>query len=251
MKSLRRSLHPGLEIVQMELGEMENFVYLIACSETREAAVVDPAWQVPAILDQAQAAGWRITHALLTHHHHDHINGVAALVEATDASVIIQHAELPMLARTDLPIAGEQLPNLRSVRPGEDVKIGRLAIRCVHTPGHTPGSQCFHVQDSLLAGDTLFINACGRCDLRGSDPEAMYHSLNAVLGQLPDRTILYPGHNYAAVPDSTIGAEKQNNPYYQAPDLERFLELRRARPVVSIQRRGFRPRRSGGSPPAP
>ena len=148
-------------------------------------------------------------------------------------------------------MAGEQLPNLRASRPGEDVAIGRLSIRCVHTPGHTPGSQCFHVQNSLLAGDTLFVNACGRCDFRGSDPEAMYRSLTSVLGQLPDGTVLYPGHNYAATPDSTMGAEKQNNPYYQVPDLERFVEFRRGKAVVSIQPGGFRPRRPGGAPPAP
>src|SRR5437016_3865292 len=118
MKNLKRSAHPpSLEILQMEVGEMENFVYLIACTATGEAAVVDPAWEVPAILEQAHAAGWHITHALLTHHHHDHINGVAALVEATDATVIMQQAELPMLAQTGLPMAGEQLPNLRASRP--------------------------------------------------------------------------------------------------------------------------------------
>ena len=235
MKNLKRSAHPpGLEILQMEVGEMENFVYLIACTATGEAAVVDPAWEVPAILEQARAAGWRITHALLTHHHHDHINGVAALVEATDATVIMQQDELPMLAHAGLPMAGEQLPNLRAARPGEDITIGRLSLRCVHTPGHTPGSQCFLVQDSLLAGDTLFINACGRCDFRGSDPEAMYRSLTSVLGQLPDGTVLYPGHNYAAMPDSTMGAEKRNNPYYPVPDLERFVELRRGKFIEFI-----------------
>jgi hydroxyacylglutathione hydrolase len=219
----------------MEVGEMENFVYIIACTETGEAAVVDPAWEVPAILEQARDAGWRITHALLTHHHHDHINGVAELVHATDATVIMQAAELPMLNSTGLPMAGRDLPNLRAVSPGEDVAIGRQRIRCVHTPGHTPGSQCFYVQDNLLAGDTLFIGACGRCDFRGSDPEAMYRSLTGVLGQLPDRTVLYPGHNYAPVPVTTMGNEKRSNPYYQVPDLERFVELRMGRPLITLR----------------
>jgi glyoxylase-like metal-dependent hydrolase (beta-lactamase superfamily II) len=202
----------------MEVGTMENFVYLVACSRTREAAIIDPAWEVTEILKQAAEQQWRVTHALVTHHHHDHTNGIPALVAATDATVVMQAAEVPMMR---CPV-----PNLRAVGPGEDVLIGDIAVRCVHTPGHTPGSQCFHVRDTLLSGDTLFVNACGRCDFPGGDAVAMYDSLHRVLGALPGDTRLYPGHNYAEPPVSTLEQERHENPYYKTEGLQEFLELR-------------------------
>jgi glyoxylase-like metal-dependent hydrolase (beta-lactamase superfamily II) len=101
--------------------------------------------------------------------------------------------------------------------------VGNLRVKILHTPGHTPGSQCFLVDDSLVSGDTLFIGSCGRVDLPGSNPEDMYHSLTKVLGALPDSTILFPGHNYADRPRSTIGDEKRRNVMMRFPTLDGFL----------------------------
>ncbi|MBI3892249.1 MAG: MBL fold metallo-hydrolase [Candidatus Wallbacteria bacterium] len=222
MKNVRNlQTAPGVEIVQMEVEGMENFTYLIGCTQTREAAIVDPAWETTEILARAAEGGWRITHALVTHHHHDHTNGVPDLVAATDATVIVQAVEVRMLSAP--------LPNLRPVAPGQGVRIGQLELTCVHAPGHTPGSQCFHLQGTLLSGDTLFINACGRCDLRGSDPEAMYRSLHQVLAVLPGETVLLPGHNYDPAPASTLEQERNQNPYYQVRALDEFLDLRMGR----------------------
>jgi glyoxylase-like metal-dependent hydrolase (beta-lactamase superfamily II) len=111
------------------------------------------------------------------------------------------------------------------VDSGYKLQVGDFEITFLHTPGHTPGSQCFLVNNTLVSGDTLFINACGRCDLPGGNAEQMYSSLER-LSKLPDGVILLPGHNYAAEPTSTIGREKQNNPYYQCRSLQDFLAFR-------------------------
>ena len=101
-------------------------------------------------------------------------------------------------------------------------------MRFLHTPGHTPGSQCFLVEEPgqpgrLVSGDTLFLGSCGRVDLPGSDPEAMYHSLNGTLKRLPDDTLLYPGHHYSAEPFDTMGHEKRTNPFLRVASLDQFL----------------------------
>lgn len=205
----------GLYLKQMELGPMQNFVYLIGCRKTREAAVVDPAWDVEAILRAAEADDMRIGAIVISHTHFDHVNGVEAMLARTKARVHVHKAE------------GEFLKGFASdlvkVDEGQEIKVGEIGIRLLHTPGHTPGSQCFLVQDMLVAGDTLFIGSCGRTDLPGGSPEDLYHSLTGTLMRLDDRTILYPGHNYADRPVSSIGEERRHNPYLQFTSLGRFL----------------------------
>jgi hydroxyacylglutathione hydrolase len=206
----------ALYLRQLELGPMQNFVYLLGAEGAREAAVIDPAWDVPAILAAAEADGRTLTHALLTHHHHDHVNGVEPLRAALPSlRVVAQDAELPQLAL-----------EAEGVAPGGEVQVGPLAITCVHTPGHTPGSQCFHVSGSLITGDTLFIGGCGRCDFTGGDPRRMFHSLHDVLGRLPDATVVLPGHDYGGRPTSTLGRERADNPYLTRTDEETFVSFR-------------------------
>ena len=199
---------------QIELGPLQNFVYLIGSLESREAAVVDPGWDVPRILEAAAQDEMRITTALVTHTHPDHINGVEELVKATDAQVLVHKKEAGAL-----PV---ERSNLREVEGGQEVVLGDLRISFLHTPGHTPGSICYTVEDRLIAGDTLFIGGCGRCDLPGGDPELLYQSL-ARLRKLDDRMTLYPGHNYAPKPTSLLSEEKGYNPFLAAPDLDSFL----------------------------
>jgi len=214
---------------QAELGPMANFVYLIGCAETREAAVVDPAWDVAAILELAHEADLRVTRVLLTHSHPDHINGLEGILEATDATVSLHADESDYMKKvaeffgTSLAFMGHRSANFRAVADGDELFVGKLPLRFLHTPGHTPGSQCFLVEGSLVSGDTLFINACGRVDLPGGDPGKMYWSLQHKLRNLDDATILYPGHNYANRPTSTMGEQKRSNPCLQFTSLESFL----------------------------
>ncbi len=214
---------------QIELGPMANFVYLIGCPETREAAAVDPAWDVPAILKMAEESELKITSIFLTHGHPDHVNGLGELLEATDARVFLHTAETGYMkecaAYFQMPVEfmAKRSVNFQAVSDADEVPVGKIPVQFLHTPGHTPGSQCFLARGNLVSGDTLFINACGRVDLPGGDPEKMWWSLNHRLRELDDSTILFPGHNYADRPKTTMGEQKANNPYLRCNSLESFL----------------------------
>lgn len=205
-----------MDLKQLELGPMQNFVYLIGSPRTREAAVVDPGWEAKRIVAAAEADGYTIKAILVTHTHFDHIGGIKPLLELVDAKVYVHKAEQ------------ESLKGLKShlvpVEAGSTIPIGDLTLTCLHTPGHTPGSQCFLLEDKLISGDTLFIRACGRCDLPGGSAEQLYHSL-VTLSKLDSKTILLPGHNYADRPTSTVGDEVHENPFLQARSVHEFLSL--------------------------
>jgi hydroxyacylglutathione hydrolase len=213
----------AIYLKQMELGPMQNFVYLIGDPQARECVVVDPAWEIDAILETAQADGMTITGALVTHTHQDHVGGhlfghdipgVADLLEKVRAKVHVHKAEREFLKGFG--------SDLVKVDNHDTLRVGRLTLTFLHTPGHTPGSQCFLVDGRLVSGDTLFIGACGRTDLPGSDPTEMYYSLTQRLAALPDDTVLLPGHNYGGL-YSTIGREKRENPFMRFPSLKDFL----------------------------
>ncbi len=216
----------ALYLRQVELGEMANYVYLIGSTRTKEAAVIDPAWEIERIVELARIDEMRLTHILITHTHPDHvggklfnlqIQGVAELLDRVDAKVVVHRAEADRLT----PLAGS---NITRVEHGDTLNLGGVAVTMIHTPGHTPGSQCFFVQDRLITGDTLFIGACGRVDLPGSSPEQMYDSLTNRVMRLDDKTIVLPGHNYAAGrTSSSIGEERKKNPYVQYRSLAAFL----------------------------
>jgi hydroxyacylglutathione hydrolase len=205
---------------QIQLGPMANFVYLLADPETKECAVVDPAWDVAAILEAVHQEGWRLRKILVTHNHPDHTNGIGELLKTRDLPIFVHEKDAEALRSL-----GE---NLRMVRGGDTTALGRLTISFLHTPGHTHGSQCFLVTGNLLSGDTLFIKGCGRVDLPNSDPEAMYQSLRRISG-LPDRTLLLPGHDYGDKPCAALAEEKEKNPYLRLsatralPDFLRFI----------------------------
>ena len=208
-------MNASIYLKQVELGPMANYVYFVGDPHSREVAVVDPAWEVDRIVDMAQEQDLTITKILITHSHFDHINGVEALLNRTKARVYINKAEADFMKAV--------WPELVRVDGGDTTRVGDVDITFLHTPGHTPGSQCVLVQNQLISGETLFIGACGRCDLAGSSAEDMYDSLTQKLAKLDDRTIVFPGHNYAARPYSTIGDEKRFNPYLQFQSLQDFL----------------------------
>ena len=181
----------GLYLKQMELGPMENFVYLVGSAKTREVVVVDPAWQVDTVLRVAKEEDLKIKGALVSHYHFDHTNGIEELLKALDVPVYVNKHDMAYLDFSH--------DNIKPVDSGHKLKLGDVEIECLHTPGHTPGSQCFLCRGHLVSGDTLFINACGRCDLPGGDPRAMFDTLEHTLSRLPAETVLYPGHDYAEV----------------------------------------------------
>ncbi len=206
-----------LYLKQLEVGPMQNFIYLIGDREKHECVMVDPAWDVKTVLDAAAKDDMKVTGALVTHAHFDHINALDEFLENVKGKIYCHKDEAEFLKFW--------AEDLKPVSDGDKLSVGDIEITFLHTPGHTPGSQCFLAQDKLVSGDTLFIQACGRCDLPGGDPEQMYFSLKR-LSELDEKTVLYPGHNYSDAPASTIGREKQSNPYLQSPNLKEFLHYR-------------------------
>jgi glyoxylase-like metal-dependent hydrolase (beta-lactamase superfamily II) len=206
------------QIHARELGPMENFVYLIEDRASGRAAVVDPAWDVAEILALARQRELRITDILLTHSHHDHINGIQDVLNGCDAQLHLLKAEARFWGSC------LDVPTLH--HGGDIINLGETQIEVLHTPGHTPGSACYRVADQLISGDTLFVFGCGRCDLRGGDPEQMFHTLRDMQQRLPDNILILPGHNYAAKPRSTLGEQKQGNPFLHFEDPGRFVRYR-------------------------
>lgn len=215
---------------QMRLGPMQNYVYLVGDPATRSLAVIDPAWEIETILDEARRHDMEITHLFVTHFHPDHLGGRMMGIEVrgaqellaagVEAKVHIHKEEAPYVGRvTDLSPSDLQL-----VEGGSVVNVGQVPVTFIHTPGHTPGSQCFLIGDALVSGDTLFIGSCGRVDLPGSDPKKLYESLQT-LGKLPDGTRLFPGHDYSSEKQSTIGEQKRRNPYMRFHDVQEFLSM--------------------------
>lgn len=208
----------GIYIRQFEVGLLQNFIYFIGDAKTREVYVVDPAWEIDVILKKAQEDNLKLKGALVTHYHFDHTNGIEDLLAAHDIPVYVN--------KHDVPYLDVQPSNLKKTDGGEKLKAGSVEIELLHTPGHTPGSQCFKVRNNLVSGDTLFIGACGRTDLPGGNAEELYQSLTQRLAKLPDDTVLFPGHNYADDVTSTIGKEKKTNPYLMCDSLQNFLKFR-------------------------
>lgn len=202
----------------LELGPMANFVYLIEDLATRRAAVVDPAWDVPEVLALAREHGVTITDVLLTHSHHDHINGIEELLRSCDAQLHLLKPEAQFWGH------GLDLPTLH--HGGDRIVLGDTEIDILHTPGHTPGSACYRLGDDLITGDTLFVYGCGRCDLRGGDPEQMFWTLKDMREKLPEDVLIRPGHNYSVAETSTLREQIAGNPFLHFDDLKRFTQYR-------------------------
>ncbi len=218
------SLQDDLIIEQIPVGPMQNFAYLVGCKRTREVAVVDPAWDIDGLLNFINENDYKLTAALVTHYHPDHcggsygsnnVIGVAELLETNPVKIYTHKLEADGLKK----VTGISDNDMEKVDSGDTLKIGDVEVEFLHTPGHTPGSQCFKIKHTLVSGDTLFVDSCGRVDLPGSDPEDMYHSIQK-LAALPDDTLLLPGHNYSQVPHATIAEVKRINTYMRIKDLE-------------------------------
>ena len=219
-----------LYLKKLSLGVMQNCVYLVGSKKTRECLVVDPAWNIDAIVREVEADGMKLVGALATHYHPDHvggdlfghsIEGLAQLLGRVNVPIHVQQAELDGIAQ----VTGVSKKDLVAHRGGDVVEVGDVKIELLHTPGHTPGSQCFRCHGHLLSGDTLFFRGCGRVDLPGGDPEVMWRSLTQILAKLPKETQLHPGHDYGPIEESTIGDEIRENPYLRVPKLEDWLGM--------------------------
>ena len=198
---------------------MSNFNELIACKISQECAVVDPAFEVDRLLREAKQRGWTITAVLVTHTHHDHVDGVEEMVKATGATAYVGAGEVEALRRA-APSA--QIVGLAG---GETIHVGELRIAALPTPGHTVAGTSYIVDGNVFTGDTLFVGFCGRSDFSGGDAATLYRSLRR-LADLPEETRVWPGHDYGKTPTSTIGWERTTNPYLLCASEAEFIALR-------------------------
>lgn len=218
-----------LYLEQLKLGPMENFVYILGSNRTREVTIIDPAWEIDFLLKYLQEKGLKLISILVTHYHPDHIGGgmmgqsipgIAEIMTKQPVKIYVNKHEADGVKK----VTGVSDTDLQLVDSGDHLQIGENDIEFLHTPGHTPGSQCFKVNKNLISGDTLFINGCGRVDLPGSDPDQMYYSLQR-LSSLPDETILYPGHHYSEEESLTLGDTKKQNVHLRISDLETWRQV--------------------------
>jgi glyoxylase-like metal-dependent hydrolase (beta-lactamase superfamily II) len=209
--------------------QMVNFAYLIGDRERGEAVLVDPAYQVADLVAAAERDGLRIVGALGSHYHADHVGGRMMQYELEGIRELLELRSVPVhVHRGDAEFVrkntGVGESDLVSHDDGDRVMVGGIDVELVHTPGHTPGSQCFLVDGRLVAGDTLFLDGCGRTDLPGSDPEAMYESLTR-LAALPDDVVVYPGHRYSVASSGTMAAVKETNYVFKPRSKEAWLTM--------------------------
>ena len=202
------------KVVQIPVGMAENWAYLVACPRTAVAALVDPAWEVDTLLRRAATEGLKIEQIWLTHEHDDHTEGLALARRQTAARVCC-HESVSRRFEADV-----------GWKEGDTARLGGLLFEVWHTPGHAPGHVSLVGRGMVLCGDVLFADdGCGRADLAGGDPEALWRSLQR-LAALPDETKVYCGHHYGVRDSTTIGHEKGHNPCLRCENLDEFLDLR-------------------------
>lgn len=203
-----------MRVLQLPVGPMANFAYLLGGGNDDEGLLVDAAWEPERLAARAREEGVRVTHLLVTHGHPDHVNGLDDVKRLTGARVVAH--------------ASSDVPHDVGVKDGDSFRVGALTVRVHHTPGHRFDAVCYEVEGThLLTGDTLFVGECGRVDLPGSDPTAMHRTLTQTLRALPDELIVLPGHDYGRTPTSTLAREKRENHTMRPRALDEFLAFMR------------------------
>lgn len=209
----------AVEIEQLLVGRMAVFCYIVSCSETNTALVIDPGGDEDRVAGRVKEKKLDLKYIVNTHFHGDHSCGNLRMKEITGAEILIHEMDAPFLLE---PAAVELMAKLgfkpsppadRTVKDGDTIELGRLSIAVLHTPGHSPGGMCLLVEDNLFTGDTLFVGGIGRTDLPASSHTDFMKSIREKLLVLPDETVVWPGHNYGPNPSSTIGLEKVANPW--------------------------------------
>ncbi len=210
--------------------QMVNFVYAIGDRQTGEALLVDPAYDPDGLIAALAEDDMTVSGVLATHYHPDHVGGsmmgfdiagVAQLLERVDVPVHLQEAEVSLVQK----VTGVGDSSIRSHGSGDVVSVGEIDVELIHTPGHTPGSQCFLVRDCLVSGDTLFLDGCGRTDLPGGDAEELYYSIQDRLAKVPDEAVLFPGHQYSELPAQPMGATRERNVVFKPKSVEQWMMM--------------------------
>lgn len=195
----------------------DNLIHLLIDHEGKQAAVIDPAWRADEILLYCQTHHLHLSHILLTHTHHDHVNAASELLAASDCVLMLSANEQPHWQACP--------PQAVLLQDGDEIELGESIIRMLATPGHTPGSCCYLLGQDLFSGDTLFIYGCGRADFPNSDIHALYTSLQK-LRHLSGELQVHPGHNYATRIQDSLANQWRDNPFFLCRDEDEFIRYR-------------------------
>lgn len=198
-----------ISVEQIPVGHMQNFTYIVSDTDTHEAIIIDPSWDLPELELVILRDSLKVKYIVNTHTHFDHITGNEQMAKSTGAP-IAQHEY-------------SELPHDLSLKDGDTIKFGRSSLKVIHTPGHSKDSVCLIGGGVIFTGDTLFVGCCGRVDLPGGSSRELYHSIFGILSKIDDDLIMYPGHNYGFVMTSTMGEQKQHNPVMQPISEEDFV----------------------------
>ena len=200
-----------MKVHQLQVGNMQNFTYVLEDEETKDAVIIDPSWDLDLVIETLERNALKAKYVINTHHHFDHTIGNDAIVKHTK-SKILQHESSTL--KNDIRLSN-----------GEKIKFGNSELTVVHTPGHSKDSICLVGDGKIFSGDALFVGNCGRVDLPGGSAKELYHSLFDIICKLDDNLVLYPGHNYGSSPNSTIGKEKKTNFVLQPMTEEEFVNF--------------------------
>ena len=200
-----------MKVHQFEVGDMQNFTYLLEDEDTGEAIVIDPSWDLPDVIQTIERNNLKVKYIVNTHYHFDHTIGNDFMIKSTGAK-IIQHKI-------------STIKHDMTVSDGDKIKFGNSEVTVFHTPGHSKDSVCLVGDGKIFSGDTLFVGNCGRVDLPGGNARELYHSLFDVVSKMDESFLLYPGHNYGSSPTSTIGKEKKTNFVLQPRTEDEFVEF--------------------------
>ena len=200
-----------MKVHQLQVGNMQNFTYVLEDEETKDAVIIDPSWDLDLVIETLERNALKAKYVINTHHHFDHTIGNDVIVKHTK-SKILQHES-------------STLKNDIRLSDGKKIKFGNSELTVIHTPGHSKDSICLVGDGKIFSGDALFVGNCGRIDLPGGSAKELYHSLFDIICKLDDNLVLYPGHNYGSSPNSTIGKEKKTNFVLQPMTEEEFVNF--------------------------
>lgn len=205
-------------VKQLTVGSMAVCCYVVGCEETKKCCIIDPGGNEEMILSLCRTEGLSVEAIICTHGHPDHVCGNAKIQKATGASILMHQSDAEFFAKPEVIDYFSMLglppspPVDRTVSDGEEIVIGTISLKVLHTPGHTPGGICLYAAPHLFTGDTLFVEGLGRTDFPGGDMNQLLTSINEKILTLPAETVVWPGHGYGGA-RSTVGAEAENNPY--------------------------------------
>jgi len=207
-----------VQFVKLPTISPENYIYLICDRDSKEGIIIDPAWDLEPIESMLLRNDVNLSKILLTHYNYDHVNLADDLAQKYAVQVLMNKIEIDFYSF--------DCRNLSAIDESKPVSLGQWNITPIHTPGHTKGSTCYLIGNTLFTGDTLFIEGCGLCFGKGANPNEMFDSLQKLKSRIDPETAIYPSHSYGRDPGKKFGYLLRNNIYLQIDDQEQFISFR-------------------------